>query len=264
MLHIKDLKIDFLDEQGGEAVKGISFSMMHGEILGLVGESGSGKTMTALTIAGLIDRQRTRSLGEIWFQDKDLLQLSRNDLRKIQGKEIGFIFQEPLTALNPLMKVGKQIEEPLRIHTQMDAEARRKRALEMMQRVELPEVQKTYHKYPHALSGGQRQRVMIAAAIIMQPKLLIADEPTTALDATIQRQILNLLQDIHGTQHMGILMISHDLGFVEKICDGVIVMRGGKIIEQGTMDEIFHAPRMDYTKQLISAATRHRKRKREG
>ena len=262
MLHIKNLKIKFSDASGGEAVRGISLDMNKGDMLGLVGESGSGKTVTALTIAGLIDRGRACTSGEILFGGKNLLSMDRSELRKIQGRDIGVVFQEPMTALNPLMKVGTQIEEPLRIHTKLTPAQRRFIALDFMHRVELPEPEQAYEKYPHQLSGGQRQRAIIASAIIMGPQLLIADEPTTALDVSVQGHILKLLKDINKQQHVGILFISHNLSVVKRLCTRVAVMHDGRIVESGETDTVFTNPRADYTKHLISAIpTRDRRRR---
>jgi len=260
VLEVKNLRISFSDNGGDEAVDGISFSMEQGEMLGVVGESGSGKTVTALTIAGLIDRRKVITSGEIIFRGKELLGASRDELRKIQGRAIGVIFQEAMTSLNPLMKVGKQIEEALKIHTKMTPEVRRELALEAMQQVELPEPELSYEKYPHQLSGGQRQRAMIASAYISGPKLLILDEPTTALDVTVQAQILNLLGKINRERNMSMLFISHDLRVVRRVCSRVIVMHRGKIVEQGDVNEVFDNPQHEYTKKLIAAIPTRRKK----
>ena len=260
MLEVKNLRISFSDNGGDEAVADISFSMKQGEMLGLVGESGSGKTVTALTIAGLIDRRKVITSGEIIFRGKELLGASRDELRRIQGREIGVIFQEAMTSLNPLMKVGRQIEEALKIHTKMTAEVRRELALEAMQQVELPEPELGYEKYPHQLSGGQRQRAMIASAYISGPKLLILDEPTTALDVTVQAQILELLGKINRERNMAMLFISHDLRVVRRVCSRVIVMHRGKIVEQGDVNEVFDNPQHEYTQKLIAAIPTRRKK----
>lgn len=259
MLHVKNLTISFNDRRGGDAANNVSFHMAHGEKLGLVGESGSGKTITALTIAGLIERGRTTVSGEINFCGRDLLKCTRSELRAIQGKEIGVIFQEPMTSLNPLMKIGRQIEETLKIHTDMPPERRRELALEVMAHVDLPEPEKTYDKYPHQLSGGQRQRAMIASAFIADPKLLVLDEPTTALDVTVQAQILKLLAMINEGRNVGMLLISHDLRVVRRLCTRVIVMYKGEIVEQGEVEQVFNAPRHEYTKKLIAAIPAGRK-----
>ena len=251
MLSIRDLTISFSAGSGNEAVHGVNLEMADSEVVGLVGESGSGKTLTALAIAGLISRGLTKTTGEIIFRGTDLLKCSRSELRKIQGKDIGMVFQEPMTSLNPLMRVGRQIEEPLRIHTDLTALQMRERALRMMESVELSE--SAYMKYPHQLSGGQRQRAMIAAATISDPKLLIADEPTTALDSVVQGHILSLLRRINAERGVAILFISHDLSVVRKLCSRVAVMHEGAIVEEGATETIFETPRQEYTKRLINA-----------
>jgi len=261
MLQIETLHISFHKKlKISEAVRDISFSMGVGEILGLVGESGSGKTMTALAIAGLLRRRDITTSGRILFDGVDLLTVSRDVLRTYQGNKIGIIFQEPMTSLNPLMRVGRQVEESLRIHHgALSAAERRQRALKAMAAAELPEPAALFAKYPHELSGGMRQRVMIAAAIITRPALLIADEPTTALDVTIQAQILKLLQKLNREMGVGILFISHDLSVVRRLCHRVIVMEKGRIAEEGGVDEIFNAPRAEYTKRLIASIPQRRR-----
>ena len=259
MLDIKDLTITFTDDYGGEAVHNVSLSMHQGERLGLVGESGSGKTMLALAVAGIYPRNRTNIEGEILFNGADILRCSPNELRRIQGKEISMVFQEPMTSLNPLMRIGLQVEETLKLHTDATAQRRRELALEVMDRVDLPQPEMTYKKFPHQLSGGQRQRVMIAAAIIADPKLLIADEPTTALDVTVQVQILALLKRINENRGVGILFISHDLAVIRKLCNRVAVMHAGRIVEEGPTEEIFRNPKDDHTKRLINAMPKRRK-----
>ena len=261
MLDIVDLHISFPDKTGqNEVVHGISLHMDAGERLGLVGESGCGKTVTSLTVAGLIERRKTEVSGQILFDGRDLLRLSREEMRHIQGKEIGMIFQEPMTSLNPLMKVGHQVEETLRIHTDKPPEECRALALEVMGKVGLPDPELTYEKYPHQLSGGQRQRAMIASAFIIDPKLLIADEPTTALDVTVQAQILELLQRISVNRGIGILFISHDLNVVRRLCTRVAVMQEGKIVEVGPTEEIYANPQHPYTQKLIAAIPSRGKR----
>lgn len=263
MLDIKDLRISFVGKNRvKEAVHGIDLHMDEGEMLGLVGESGSGKTITALTIAGLIKRQSMEITGEINFMGKNLLTCTREELRGIQGKEIGMIFQEPMTSLNPLMRVGRQVEETLKLHTKLPPERRKALAIEVMGKVGLPDAEKIYYKYPHQLSGGQRQRAMIASAFINDPKLLIADEPTTALDVTVQAQIIELLRRINKNRGIGILFISHDLNIVRRLCTSVAVMQEGRIVERGPTDVVFSAPQHEYTKRLIAAIPSREKRKR--
>ncbi|MBQ3403865.1 MAG: ABC transporter ATP-binding protein [Oscillospiraceae bacterium] len=253
MLDVKDLVVCFRSKEGiHEVVHGISFSMEDGEILGLVGESGSGKTQTVLAIAGLSPINAVIG-GTITLNGQELSLLSRHEMRTVQGRDISMVFQEPMTSLNPTMRIGRQVEEALRIHTKLSPEERKAKALQTLADVELPNPEAVYNKYPHELSGGQRQRVMIAAAIICDPKLLIADEPTTALDVTIQAQILKLLKKLNKTMHMSILFISHDLGIIRRLCDNVMVLKSGDIVERGSVDQIFNNPTEEYTKRLIAA-----------
>lgn len=252
MLDIKDLHVRFHRERGDrEAVAGIDLHMDAAEILGVVGESGSGKTVTAMAISGLMDRSNSTCTGEIWFNGVEILSSDREQMRQLQGRDIGVVFQEPMSSMNPVMRVGRQIEESLRIHTDMTEKERKERALFVMSAVELSEPELLYHKYPHELSGGMLQRIMIAAALATRPKLLICDEPTTALDVTIQAQILELLKRINREFQIGILFISHDLNVVRKLCKRVVVMYRGKIVEEGPVDQIFFNPREAYTKRLI-------------
>jgi peptide/nickel transport system ATP-binding protein len=259
MLSIKNLEVSFNDGRENVAVRGLDLDMAEGETLGLVGESGCGKTVTALTVAGLLEKGYANIAGEVIFDGRDLLKCTVNELRLLQGKDIGVIFQEPMTSLDPLMKIGRQIEETLKLHSKFSAEERRKMALEVMKLVGLPEPEETYKKYPHQLSGGQRQRAMIAAAFITRPKLLILDEPTTALDVTIQAQILELLKRLNEKCGISLLFISHDLRVVRRVCKKVAVMYNGRIVEYGDTEEIFEHPKHEYTKQLISAVSPWRK-----
>ncbi len=252
MLQVNDLRLSFLST-GKEALHGINFGMDCGERLGLVGESGSGKTVTAMAISGLIDRSNVKISGTVNFEGRDLQHCPRSELRKVQGKEIGVVFQEPMNSLNPLMKIGRQVEEVLRIHSDMTAREQRELALQTLSRVDLSDVEEIYEKYPHQLSGGQRQRVMIAAAIIINPKLLICDEPTTALDVSIQAKILQLLRELSEEYGIAILLISHNLNVVKNLCDRVAVMRRGDIVEQGPTREVFENPQHEYTRQLTRA-----------
>lgn len=263
MLDVKNLSINFSDRGLlEEAVKDVSFTMQQGEILGIVGESGSGKTLTALTIAGLLKTNASLESGEILLEDTDLLKLNKKEWREYQGNQISMIFQEPMTALNPTMKIGRQVEEALLLHTKLSKQERKKLALEALEDVELNNVEELYSKYPHELSGGMRQRVMIASAIISRPKLLIADEPTTALDVNTQESIIQLLKKLNQKYEVGILFISHNLRVVKSLCENMLVMKDGCIIERGRAEEIFDNPQEEYTKQLINAIptrTKHNK-----
>jgi len=259
MLEIQNLHVKF-HTRSREAVAGVSLSIRDGEILGLVGESGSGKSVTAMSVAGLLPRRQCDYSGQILLDGTELLHADRTVLRKIQGRDIGVVFQEPMSAMDPLMRIGKQVEEPLRIHTKLSREERRQRTLEALEAVDLPDPVTIYEKYPHELSGGMLQRAMIAAAIISRPKLLLLDEPTTALDVTIQAQILELLKRLNGEFGISMLFISHNLNVVRKLCARVAVMQRGLLVEEGATEDVFHTPRQDYTKRLIAAIpTRQRK-----
>ena len=259
MIQVRDLRVAFM-ERGAleEAVHGISFEIADGEIVGIVGESGSGKTQTALAMAGLSPRH-AKLQGEISIDGKNLVEMNRDELRNMQGSEIAMVFQEPMTSLNPTMRIGKQVEEVLTIHTKLSKAERKEKALQAMRDVELPDVERAYRKYPHEMSGGQRQRVMIASAIIGSPKLLIADEPTTALDVTIQEEILKLLVKLNREKGMSILFISHDLRVIRKLCSRVIVMSQGVVVEEGPVEEVFNHPKDDYTKKLIASIPRRKR-----
>ena len=265
LLNVTDLRIRYKSTQADRyAVDKIRFSLAESEILGLVGESGSGKTVTAMAISGLLNREKTEVSGSITLDGRDILQCPERQLRDIQGKDVAVVFQEPMTSLDPVMTIGRQVEESLLIHTKLSKAQRRAKALEAMGLAELPDPAALYRKYPHELSGGMLQRIMIAAAIISQPRLLIADEPTTALDVTTQQQILELLKKLNRTLGMAILFISHDLHVVRKLCSRVAVMQGGKLVETGAVEDIFLAPKQEYTKRLISAIpSRERKLKEE-
>lgn len=254
LLEVKDLCIEFYDHELPErVVKDFDLILQNGDRVGIVGESGSGKSMSALAIAGLLNRHDMEKKGEILFDGKNLLTLKRGDLRQYQGKDIAMIFQEPMTSLNPVKKIGWQVEESLRLHTQMSKEECKKKAIEMLREVELSNAEAIYEMYPHELSGGMRQRVMIAAAMICEPKILIADEPTTALDVTTQGQIIELMKQLNEKKGTAILFISHDLSLVETLCNQVIVMKDGEIVESGSVKEIFEHPKMQYTKDLLAA-----------
>ena len=259
MLEIQNLHVRF-HSRDREAVGGVSLTIRDGEILGLVGESGSGKSVTAMSVAGLLPRRQCDYSGQVLLDGVDLLHAPRAELRKVQGKDIGVVFQEPQSCMDPLMKIGSQVEEVLSLHTHMDRAERRKLALEALAAVELPDPEAVYEKYPHQLSGGMCQRAMIAPAIVARPKLLLLDEPTTALDVTIQAQILELLKKLNRETGMSMLFISHNLAVVRKLCARVAVMQRGVLVEEGDTDQVFLHPREDYTKRLIAAIpTRNRK-----
>ena len=258
MLEIKDLHVQF-HTSDHEAVRGIDLTVQDGEIMGLVGESGSGKTVTAMMVSGLLRPEQADFRGRILLDGEDLLHAGGQRIRAIQGKDICVVFQEPMSAMDPTMRIGKQVEECLRVHTDLSAQERRQRALQALRDVELPDPEGVYRKYPHELSGGMLQRVMIAAAIVARPRLLLADEPTTALDVTIQAQILALLKRLNQEMGMSILFISHNLYVVHKLCTRVAVMEKGRIVETGPVDQIFFHPQVPYTQRLIAAIPTRRK-----
>ena len=259
MLEIRDLHVRFHDSDH-EAVRGIGLSVADGEIVGLVGESGSGKTVTAMTVSGLArPPEGGRPRLDLSGRDGSCSDLGGEKLRSIQGKDICVVFQEPMSALDPAMRIGPQVEECLRAHTALSREERRERALEALREVDLPDAEGIYRKYPHELSGGMLQRVCIAAAILPQPKLLLADEPTTALDVTIQAQILELLRRLNRELGMSILFISHNLHVVRKLCTRVAVMEKGRIVETGETEQVFLHPQAPYTQRLIAAIPTRRK-----
>lgn len=254
MLEVNNLQIEVNDHLLPETIiYDFDLSMKEGEVVGIVGESGSGKSMSALAIAGLLSRKDMKKRGEILFDGHDLLTISRGELRKIQGNDISMVFQEPMTSLNPVKTIGWQVEESLRLHTDNTDEKNKRMTLNILRAVGLPDPETVYNQYPHELSGGMRQRVMIAAALVCQPKLLIADEPTTALDVTIQTQIINLLKLANEVFGTAILFISHDLGLIRQLCERVLVMHHGRVVEEGNCEDIFNNPKEEYTKQLIEA-----------
>ena len=253
-MEIKDERLSFFTPAGEvKALNGVSFSMDEGEVLGIVGESGSGKSVTAYSIMGLTAYPGKLIGGTIRFNGHEIEKMSENDFRKIRGNEVSIIFQDPMTSLNPVYTIGNQITEVIRLHTDKDKKQAYERAKELLELVGINEPTKRLKQYPHELSGGMRQRVMIAIALACEPKLLIADEPTTALDVTIQAQILDLMQDLRKKLGMSIIMITHDLGVVASICEKIAVMYAGHIVEYGTADEIFYEPKHEYTKGLIKS-----------
>ena len=256
LLRVKDLHTLFhVEGREAHAVNGVSFDILPGEMLGIVGESGSGKSVTSLSIMRLIpDPPGKIAGGEIWFDGKDLLQLSHEEMRKVRGKDIAMIFQEPMTSLNPVFTVGMQVMEALLFHEDIDKERAEERAVEVLTEVGIPDARKRLKDYPHQFSGGMRQRVMIAMALICRPALLIADEPTTALDVTIQAQILDLMKELQAQREgAAILLITHDLAVVAETCDRVIVMYGGKIQEIAGIHQLFDDPQHPYTQGLLGS-----------
>ncbi len=235
------------------AVNDVSFEIRKGETLGLVGESGSGKSVTAFSIIGLLQSPGRVAGGRVFFQGRDLAQLPEPEMRKVRGAGIGFVFQEPMAALNPVMRVGAHIAEALVVHGMASKTEARDKAIELLRAVKITDPEKRVDDYPHQLSGGMRQRVMMAVALACKPPLLIADEPTTALDVTIQAQVLELLRDMKKQFDLSLLLITHDLGVIAETADRVAVMYAGRIVEQGTVREIFHQPKHPYTRGLLAS-----------
>ncbi len=254
LLEIKDERLSFFTPAGEvKALNGVSFSMNEGEVLGIVGESGSGKSVTAYSIMGLTAYPGKLIGGTIHFNGHEIEKMTEKEMRSIRGKEVSIIFQDPMTSLNPVYTIGDQITEVILLHTEKTKAEAHERAKELLELVGINEPEKRLKQYPHELSGGMRQRVMIAIALACEPKLLIADEPTTALDVTIQAQILDLMQDLRKKLGMSIIMITHDLGVVASMCEKIAVMYAGHIVEYGTADEIFYNPKHEYTKGLIKS-----------
>ena len=254
LLDVRDLKIAFYDTTPPtEVVKGISFSLEEGETLGIVGESGSGKTQTALSILHLLKENSAVSGGEILYEDSSVAHASNQDLQRIRGKEISMIFQEPMTSLNPVYPVGKQVQEAILLHQKVSKEEAKQRVIDIFRAVGIPEPEKRYKSYPHQLSGGLRQRVMIGMAMVCRPKVMIADEPTTALDVTIEAQILQLMKKLCEEQGTSIILITHNMGVVAEICDYVYVMYAGRVMEQAETFELFDHTAHPYTKGLLKS-----------
>ena len=255
LLEIKGLKTHFATDEGMvHAVDGVDMAIDAGETLGVVGESGCGKSVTAMTVMKLIAMPPGRIVaGEILWKGRDLVPLSADEMRPIRAKEIAMVFQEPMTSLNPVYTVGDQIVEALRLHRGMDRKAARAEAVRLLAEVGISEPKRRLDEYPHQLSGGMRQRVMIAMALSCEPKLLVADEPTTALDVTIQAQILELLAELQERRGMAVLLITHDLGVVAEVCDRVVVMYAGQVVETGSVYEIFRDPAHPYTRGLLDS-----------
>jgi len=254
LLEINELKTIFLTENGPvTAVDGISFNIAPGETLGVVGESGCGKSVTAESIMRLLNEKSTKYEGEVNFKGENLLALPEHKMRNIRGNEISMIFQDAMTSLNPVYTIGNQISESIMIHQNLNSKEAMVRSIEMLRLTGIPSPEKRVHEYPHELSGGMRQRVMIAMALSCKPSLLIADEPTTALDVTIQAQILDLINDLKQESNMGVIMITHDLGVVAEVCTRVVVMYLGQVIEEADVDTLFTKPLHPYTKGLINS-----------
>lgn len=254
LLEIKDERLSFFTPAGEvKALNGVSFSMEEGEVLGIVGESGSGKSVTAYSIMGLTAYPGKLVGGTVRFNGHEIEKMTEKEFRKIRGNEVSIIFQDPMTSLNPVYTIGNQIVEVILLHTNKTKKEAYERARELLELVGINEPSKRLKQYPHELSGGMRQRVMIAIALACEPKLLIADEPTTALDVTIQAQILELMQELRKKLGMSIIMITHDLGVVASMCEKIAVMYAGHIVEYGTADEIFYNPSHEYTKGLIKS-----------
>ena len=254
LLEVRGLATAFQTERGEiTAIEDVSFDLNAGEILGIVGESGSGKSVTALTIMGLLPQPPSRiAAGSVRFAGEELTTASQNRMEKIRGAGIAMVFQEPMTSLNPVFTIGEQIMETVRAHEAMTARDQRERAIEMLERVGIPSATKRLNDYPHQLSGGQRQRVMIAMSLACRPKLLIADEPTTALDVTIQAQVLDLMMDLRDDLGMAIIVITHNMGVIAEVADRVLVMYAGRIVEQSPVAGLFDAPQHPYTKGLLA------------
>ncbi len=255
LLEVRDLRVEF-DTYGGvvKAVRGVDFTLERGETLAIVGESGCGKSVTVQALMALVPMPPGRITGgSVRFEGREILNVPPEEANRIRGKQIGMIFQDPMTSLNPTMTIGKQITETLRYHDGLPSAAARKKAIELLERVQIPEARARVDQYPFQFSGGMRQRVMIAMAIACEPKVLIADEPTTALDVTVQAEILSLLDDLRREKQMSIVLITHDLGVVARMAHDVSVMYAGEIVEQGTVDDVFYRPAHPYTLGLMAA-----------
>jgi len=264
LLQVNDLKVHFPTDDGlVKAVDGVSFQVMPGETLGVVGESGSGKSVSFLTVMGLITTKQAIIEGEVIFKGQDLLQIPQEEMRHVRGEKISMIFQDPMTSLHPFYKVGSQIGEAIRAHQKVSKKEAFDQAVEMLQRVGIPKPEERANQYPHEFSGGMRQRAMIAMALSLNPDLLIADEPTTALDVTVQAQILDLIDRLREEFNASIVIITHDLGVVAEHCDHLQVMYAGKIVETGTADDIYYHPHHPYAWGLLGSITRLDEEQRE-
>ena len=257
VLEVSDLRVSFATEEGVvQAVDGVSFDLRAGEILSIVGESGSGKSVTALTVMGLSRGPNASISGAARLGDTDILSLDDEAMRSVRAERIAMIFQDPMTALNPVYRVGDQIVEQIRAHTDASKQEARERAIESLRSVGIPNPERRYGSYPHEFSGGMRQRAMIALALALEPEVLIADEPTTALDVTIQAQILRLLEQLNADRGLAVILITHDLGVVAEVADRTLVMYAGRVVEEGSLDDIFYDPQHPYTWGLLGSLTR--------
>jgi peptide/nickel transport system ATP-binding protein len=257
LLEVRDLSVSFRTEDGTvRAVNGVSFTLWPGETLGIVGESGSGKSVTMMSVMRLITDPNARFQGEVFYKGRDLMKLNRDEMRAVRGSEMAMIFQDPMTSLNPVYRVGWQISEQIQAHEHISRQAAHKRAIELLGAVGIPHPAERVNDYPHQFSGGMRQRVMIAMALSCNPDLLIADEPTTALDVTIQAQILTLIKKLKEDFGSAVVLITHDMGVVADLADRVAVMYAGRIIEQGTKDDLFYDPQHPYTWGLLGSIAR--------
>jgi peptide/nickel transport system ATP-binding protein len=257
ILEVADLHTRFRTDDGiVKAVSGVTFQLDRGETLGVVGESGSGKSVTFLTVMGLVDRRHAEVEGSVLFHGDEILGASSSRLQKVRGRRIGMIFQDPMTSLNPVKKIGWQLEEAVLLHNDVTRDEARRRSIDILKEVEIPRAETRVDDYPHQFSGGMRQRVMIAMALINNPEVLIADEPTTALDVTTQAQILRLMTKLQREHEMAIVMITHDLGVVAELANDVLVMYGGRVVEQAHVDDLFAKPEMPYTWGLLGSLPR--------
>ena len=256
-LSVEDLRVHFPTDDGlVKSVDGLSFDLRRGEILGIVGESGSGKSVTAQAVLGLHKGSKAKVSGRILLGDQDLVPMSENDMRAVRGNEVSMIFQDPLSSLHPFYSIGNQIAEAYLVHNRVSKKQAKQRTIEMLQKVGIPNAAGRFDDYPHQFSGGMRQRAMIAMALISEPQLLIADEPTTALDVTVQAQILELIKELRDELNSAVIIITHDLGVVAETCDQVVVMYGGQCVEKGPVDELFAQPEMPYTWGLLGSMPR--------
>lgn len=254
VLKVENLQTSFFTDDGEvEAVRNVSFELREGEILGIVGESGSGKSVTVKSIMNIIKKPGKVKSGRIMYRDQDILNINAETIRQVKGNDIALIFQDPMTSLNPVFTVGNQLQETIRAHQKMPFPEMKQKAVEMLKAVRIPEAEKRMSQYPHEFSGGMRQRVVIAMALINDPDILIADEPTTALDVTIQDQILKLIKEIKEERDKSVILITHDLGVVAEMCRRVLVMYGGIVVEEGSREDIFYNPKHPYTKGLLKS-----------